>query len=69
MRALAAGPIIVRMTQPDRSLKVVLVEDRRGVTDARHVGSVRRYRLARLRLDGRSSDPEARFEHLKRVYD
>lgn len=57
------------MTQPDRSLKVVLVEDRSEVSDARGAATVRRYRLARLRLDGRSADPEARFEHLKRVYD
>jgi hypothetical protein len=57
------------MTKPDRSSKVVLVEDRREISDARGVGSVRRYRLARLRLDGRSADPEARFEHLKRIYD
>jgi hypothetical protein len=57
------------MTKPDRSSKVVLVEDRREISDERGVGSVRRYRLARLRLDGRSADPEARFEHLKRIYD
>jgi hypothetical protein len=57
------------MTQPDRSSKVVLVEDRREISDARAAGTVRRYRLARLRLDGRSTDPEARFEHLKRIYD
>jgi hypothetical protein len=57
------------MTQPDRSSKVVLVEDRREISDAHSVGAVRRYRLARLRLNGRSSHPEARFEHLKRIYD
>jgi hypothetical protein len=57
------------MTKPDRSSKVVLVEDRREVLDARGAGSVRRYRLARLRLNGRPSDPKARFEHLKRIYD
>jgi hypothetical protein len=57
------------MTQPDRSSKVILVEDRREISDARGAGSVRRYRLARLRLDGRSADPAARFEHLKRIYD
>jgi hypothetical protein len=34
------------VAQPDRSLKVVLVEDRREVADAHDVGSVRRYRLA-----------------------
>lgn len=69
MPALAAARIIGSMTQPDRSSKVILVEDRREISDARGVGSVRRYRLARLRLDGRSTDPEARFEHLKRIYD
>jgi len=57
------------MTQPERSSKVVLIEDRREIADVRGVGSVRRYRLARLRVDGRSANPEARFEHLKRIYD
>ena len=70
MRALAVHPIIAAMTYPDRrSSKVVVVEDLRQVADARGAGSVRRYRLARLRLEGRSMDPEARFEHLKRIYD
>jgi hypothetical protein len=57
------------MTQPDRSSKVVLVEDRREISDVRGARAVRRYRLARLRLDGRSTEPDARFEHLKRIYD
>jgi hypothetical protein len=30
---------------------------------------IRRYRLARLRFDGRSADPASRYEHLKRVFD
>ena len=30
---------------------------------------VRRYRLARLRLEGRPVAPERRFEHVKRSYD
>jgi len=30
---------------------------------------VRRYRLARLRFEGRSAEPALRFEHLKRVFD
>jgi hypothetical protein len=30
---------------------------------------VRRYRLARLRFDGRAAEPAARFEHLKRAFD
>lgn len=57
------------MTQPERSSKVVLIEDQRAIADTRGTGSVRRYRLARLRLEGRPTDPEARFEHLKRIYD
>jgi hypothetical protein len=32
-------------------------------------GTVRRYRLARLRLEGRPADREERFEHVKRSYD
>ena len=48
---------------------MLLVADRR--TTAREPGSapVRRYRLARLRLDVRSTAAQYRFEHLKRVYD
>ena len=57
------------MTKPDSSSKMVLIEDRRQIADARGVGSVRRYRLARLRVDGRPANPEARFDHLKRIYD
>jgi hypothetical protein len=57
------------MTHPERSSKVVLIEDQRDIADPRDPGSVRRYRLARLRLEGRPTDPEARFEHLKRIYD
>jgi len=30
---------------------------------------VRRFRLARLRLEGRPVAPERRFEHVKRSYD
>jgi hypothetical protein len=30
---------------------------------------VRRYRLAKLRLDARIADSASRFEHLKRTYD
>jgi hypothetical protein len=55
------------MTRPVTSSKVVLVEDRREAEAG--VAPLRRYRLARLRLDGRSHDPASRFEHLKRIYD
>jgi hypothetical protein len=54
------------MTRPVTSSKVVLV---RAEREAERAVPVRRYRLARLRLDCRSGDPASRFEHLKRVYD
>ena len=58
------------MTRPQPSSKVLLVEDRRADSpEPASDGAVRRYRLARLRFDSRPSSPEARFEHLKRVYD
>lgn len=57
---------MLAMTYPARTSRVVLLEDTRAVTAP---GPLRRYRLARLRLDGRSADPEKRFDHLKRVYD
>jgi hypothetical protein len=49
---------------------MLLVADRRDDHSAeREVPVVRRYRLARLRLEERPSEPPLRFEHLKRVYD
>ena len=56
------------MIRPVTSSKVVLVEERRAEA-AEPRAPIRRYRLARLRLHGRSHDPASRFEHLKRVYD
>ena len=58
----------------DRSLsssKLLLVADNRPVARSiRATGApVRRYRIARLRLEGRPTDQGARFEHLKRVFD
>jgi hypothetical protein len=72
MRDLGPGPIMLPMTRPIAASKVLLVADRR--TDPAEAGGiesvpVRRYRLARLRFDSRPSGPDARFEHLKRVYD
>ncbi|HEY8763282.1 MAG TPA: hypothetical protein VIM18_03765 [Solirubrobacteraceae bacterium] len=56
------------MTRPNAS-KVLLVADRRSVAAEPGTVPFRRYRLARLRLDGRVAEPASRFEHLKRVYD
>jgi hypothetical protein len=70
MRDLARRPIIPVMLRPvSSSSKVLLVADRRvASTDAPAV-PVRRYRLARLRFEGRQAGTGSRFEHLKRVYD
>jgi hypothetical protein len=58
------------MTRPQTSSKVLLVADRRfDSTEPASSAAVRRYRLARLRFDSRPSGAQARFEHLKRVYD
>jgi hypothetical protein len=54
------------MTHPIRTSRVVLLQDTR---EAAPRPPVRRYRLARLRFDGPSAEPETRFEYLKRVYD
>jgi hypothetical protein len=63
------GTIIMPMTAPTRSSKVLLVADRRTDSEVPGTTSVRRYRLARLRFDSRPAGPQARFEHLKRVFD
>jgi hypothetical protein len=49
--------------------KLLLVADPRPASSQGRTDRVRRYKLARLRLDGRAADPAARFEHLKRLYD
>ena len=59
----------VRMLQPITATKVLLVADRRNGPSEPGAAPLRRYRLARLRFDGRSVNPDDRFEHLKRVYD
>jgi hypothetical protein len=57
------------MTRPNTSSKVLLVADRRGAAPRAGTVPIRRYRLARLRLDSRTTGNQMRFEHLKRVYD
>jgi hypothetical protein len=54
---------------PRPTSKLLLVADPRTVPAASAVKPIRRYRLARLRLDGREAVGESRFEHLKRVFD
>lgn len=55
------------MTRSNSS-KVLLVADRREAP-AEAGAPVRRYRLARLRFEGRDTASASRFEYLKRVYD
>lgn len=57
------------MNSPQTVSKLLLVADRRAGSSSATVAPVRRYRLARLQLDSRSTQPGARFEHLKRAFD
>ena len=52
-------------TAPARRLVLVPAAASTGRGEA----SVRRYRLARLRLEGREVPREQRFAHVKRTYD
>jgi hypothetical protein len=61
--------MILAMTHPATSAKVLLVTDRRDTPAEPGSVPVRRYRLARLRFEGRQQNEASRFEHLKRVYD
>lgn len=55
------------MTTPLAAQRVVLVPSAHRRTPGSSVRQIRRYRLARVQLEGR--DGEGRFGHLKRVYD
>jgi hypothetical protein len=69
MPTRAQIPIILVMTRPLTASKVLLVADRRTTPAGRRDIPIRRYRLARLRLDSAPATGESRFEYLKRVYD
>jgi hypothetical protein len=69
MRPLAQAKIMRAMTRPASSSKLMLLEDRRGGTATPGSARVRRYRLARLRLEGRPAGSQKRFDYLKRSYD
>jgi hypothetical protein len=56
------------MSAPLASSKVLLVADPRAVPARSSAVPIRRYRLARLRLD-RDAAGHSRYEYLKRVYD
>jgi hypothetical protein len=53
------------MTRPLTASRVLLVADRRELPSELRAAPLRRYRLARLRLEDR--DSTARHEHVKRT--
>jgi hypothetical protein len=57
------------MTYPLKSSRLSLVADPRPSATQGPSAPVRRYRLARLRFEGRAPEPERRFDHLARVFD
>lgn len=48
--------------------RLVLIGPARG-SHGRDSGAVRRYQLARLKVEAPAADRAGRFEHLKRTYD
>jgi hypothetical protein len=69
MAAGAPEPIILSMTRPASSSKILLVKERRSEPSESGTAVVRRYRLARLRFDSRPAGADSPYEYLKRVYD
>jgi hypothetical protein len=61
--------MILGMTPRPVPSKVLLVADPRVDPSDAAATPIRRFRIARLRLDSRPVSGAARFDHLKRVYD
>jgi hypothetical protein len=57
--------IMIAMTRPLTASRVLLVADRRELPSDLRAAPLRRFRLARLRLDGRDAAP--RYEQVKRA--
>jgi hypothetical protein len=57
------------MTSRPTPSKVLLVAGPRLDSAGPTATPIRRFRIARLRLDGRMASGPERFDHLKRVYD
>ncbi len=62
-------PIILVMTRPAISPKAPLPSDRAAESARQAPAPLRRYRIARLRIDSRLQGAGSRFEYLKNVYD
>jgi hypothetical protein len=69
MQWLTAPAIMLAMTRPTKSRRLLLVTDPRPGAGSPESVPVRRYRLARLRFESRCPEADLRFEHLKRVFD
>lgn len=69
MPSLGRLSIMLAMTRPAPSSKVVLLQDRRGGTELSAGAPLRRYRLARLRFEGLPEVSDRRFEYLKNTHD
>ena len=67
MRRPDRKAIMLAMTNPLTPSKVLLVADSRTGRTRSELAPVRRYRLARVRLDGRALTPRARPSALRRV--
>jgi hypothetical protein len=67
MRRPCRKAIMLAMTNPLTPSKVLLVADSRTGRTRSELAPVRRYRLARVRLDGRALTPRARPSALRRV--
>ena len=57
--------IMLAMTRPLTASRVLLVADRRELPSDLRAAPLRRFRLARVRLDGRDAAP--RYEQVKRA--
>ena len=61
--------MILAMTRQAATSKVMLLEERRAGAAPTGSAPVRRYRIARVRAGSAPSQPEKRFDYLKRTFD
>jgi hypothetical protein len=66
MCAKGIASIILTMTHRPTQSKVLIISDSRSQAADPALGPIRRYRIARLRLDARRAPSTSRFEQTKR---
>lgn len=69
MRCRPLRAIMLSMTRPITSSKILLVACRRDPSFPEELAPVRRYRLARVALDGRTLSPQLRPGELRPACD